>query len=333
MRKLILLLILLNTEFISADTISDSINKLLDQKNCKLNAFTVKKEAKDINKLAGWVKEDKTRLEHKTTQNILTNKILNSGELNCFYRINYTSLYAEVLYKLKDYENALALFKKASNYRELDNDYKQYIKKAILRTKNKIINKESINLSDSLRSTKVKTSTSNQSLIIDDLRFLLANSKKDQEKLMNQITLSVLKVKSLEEQNHALLNKLKAKDDEIRVSSEREDNKKVRVVELRNIIEEQNHALSNKLKAKDNEIRVLSEGEDNKKVREVEFRNTIEGNLDSIFWVMIIGFGTLILMLIFLINKKDLEESSRNTVLPELGTNKELPSAYSKKRN
>ena len=293
MKKLILVLILLNTNFISADEVSDSINKLLEQESCRLNDSSYKKETKDIENIIGWVNQGMTFGSLETTQNILNKKIL-SKDMKCFYRINYTSLYAKLLYKLKDYEKALTLYKKVSDYRGLNKEYKKHIKNMILETESKIRTKKVFNTSIKSKSSEAKTNATQESLIINNLRSLLENSMEAQEKLISQVDIAATNIQKLE-------NKIQVQIEELKIQR--------------------------------NEISSLSELRDNKKeVREMQDKNNQE-NLSSIYWVMIIGFGTLILMQIFFSFKEDTKKNSSNNTLPEANTNKDLLKTYSKKRN
>ena len=293
MKKLILLLIFLNFGFTLADGVSDSINKLLEQKNCTLREYRDDKEVEGINKIAAWVNKDESLDELKTTERILINRILSSKNLSCYLRINYTSLYARVLFKSEDYENALALYKKASNYRGVDNKYKKHIKNFISRTESKIEIKELFSSSKPSESSRLKIKPIKESSKTTDFNSLFKNLKKDQEKLIRQIDIAEGKIKVLERQIQTQSDKLKLQNNKIISLS--------RLIDSNQDIEE-------------------GQGE----------RNQQESN--QFFWILIIGFG-LLLMQMILYFKKDDDKLKGKEFKHEEAIDKDFVNAYAKKKN
>jgi len=292
MKKLILLLIFLNFGFTLADEISYSINKLLEQENCTLKGDS-KRETSSVADIAKWVTEDKSIEDLQDTERILIGRILRSGNMSCFLRINYTSLYARVLFKLEDYENALALYKKASKYRGVDSKYKKHIKNFISRTENKIEIKKIFSSSKLSESSRSEIKPIKESSKTNDFNSLFKNLKKDQEKLIRQINTAEEKINGLESQIQTQSDKLQLQNNKI--------------ISLSRLIDS------------------------NQDIEEVKGeRNQQESN--QFFWILIIGFG-LLLMQMILYFKKDDNKLSGQAFKHEEAIDKDFVNAYAKKKN
>lgn len=292
MKKLILLLIFLNFGFTLADEISYSINKLLEQENCTLKGDS-KRETSSVADIAKWVTEDKSIEDLQDTERILIGRILRSGNMSCFLRINYTSLYARVLFKLEDYENALALYKKASKYRGVDSKYKKHIKNFISRTENKIEIKKIFSSSKLSESSRSEIKPIKESSKTNDFNSLFKNLKKDHEKLIRQIDIADEKINGLESQIQTQSDKLKLQESKI--------------VSLSRLIDSNQD---------------IEEGQ--------RKRNQKETN--QFFWILIIGLGLFLVQMI-LYFKKDDNKLSGQTFKHEEAVDKDLVNAYAKKKN
>jgi tetratricopeptide (TPR) repeat protein len=203
----------------------DYVKTLKNLKSCRVGGSILDKEAEDINKWAKVIEKTETERALKYAQDIFfstrINRVQNSS---CYYRVNYTSLFAETLYKLGDYKSALELYRKALTYRGLDIKYRKYVERGISKSEKKIRNKpfkynDTIGTSPPTNTKPVSNDDNSENLTrtINELKFSIERLKLENDGLINQIEHNNKKFRSLEYKNKEQSNSIKELKEKYRI--------------------------------------------------------------------------------------------------------------------
>ena len=194
----------------------DYVKTLKNLKSCRVGGSISDKEAEDINKWAKLIEKAETERALKYAQDIFSIRISRVQNSSCYYRVNYTSLFAETLYKLGDYKSALELYRKALTYRGLDIKYRKYVERGISKSEEKIRNRpfkynDKISTIPPTNTKPVSSNDNSEKLTrtINELKSSIESLKLENDGLINQIDLNNKKVRSLENKNKEQSNSIK----------------------------------------------------------------------------------------------------------------------------
>lgn len=192
---------------------------------------------------------------------------------SCYYKVNFTSLFAELLYKLGNPQESILLFIKASKNSGLDSKYKRYLDKSIEKSRKRIEQDQRNN--KNIQKIGNATSLENENLV-NELRISLDQTLQENRELNEQIKTYIETIRTLE------------------------DDIQTQTILLRDL-ERDRKDVSQKLNDK----------------KEISLVNTNVDILNSILWILILGFGITITILFFLFDQNKKNSTTKKESIEE----------------
>ena len=268
--------------------VSSYVVTLKKLKKCRIERSIPQKEIKYVNKWVDLIQSG-TRDDLNRAYNNLGDLIdLTISTSSCYYKVNFTSLFAELLYRLGNPEEALQLFIKASKNSGLDSKYKSYLDKNIKKSTQRIEQNKRTN--KNIQEIENTRDLENDELV-KKLRISLDKALRENQKLIEEIKVYAETIKLLENDIQDQTISLRS------IEADRQD-----------IFEELNDK------------------------QELDLVNSNREILNSIFWILILGFGITIIMLFFLFDqnrknsstKEDSNEENNTSQLSNYATIKKI---------
>ena len=268
--------------------VSSYVVTLKKLKKCRIERSIPQKEIRYVNKWVDLIQSG-TRDDLNRAYNNLGDLIdLTISTSSCYYKVNFTSLFAELLYRLGNPEEALQLFIKASKNSGLDSKYKSYLDKNIKKSTQRIEQNKRTN--KNIQEIENTRDLENDELV-KKLRISLDKALRENQKLIEEIKVYAETIKLLENDIQDQTISLRS------IEADRQD-----------IFEELNDK------------------------QELDLVNSNREILNSIFWILILGFGITIIMLFFLFDqnrknsstKEDSNEENNTSQLSNYATIKKI---------
>ena len=247
--------------------VSSYVVTLKKLKKCRIERSIPQKEIRYVNKWVDLIQSGATDDLNRAYNNLGDLIDLTISTSSCYYKVNFTSLFAELLYRLGNPEEALQLFIKASKNSGLDSKYKSYLDKSIKKSTQRIEQNKRTN--KNIQEIENTRDVENDELV-KKLRISLDKALQENQKLIEEIKVYAETIKLLEND---------IQDQTISLRSIEADRQ--------NIFEELNDK------------------------QELSLVNSNRDILNSIFWILILGFGITIIILFFLFDQNKNNSSTK----------------------
>ena len=270
--------------------VSSYVVTLKKLKKCRIERSIPQKEIRYVNEWVDLIQSGARDDLNRAYNNLGDLIDLTISTSSCYYKVNFTSLFAELLYRLGNPEEALQLFIKASKNSGLDSKYKSYLDKSIKKSTQRIEQNKRTN--KNIQEIENTRDLQNDELV-KKLRISLDKALQENQKLIEEIEVYAETIKLLE--------------------NDIQD----QTISLRSIEADRQY--------------IFEELNDK---QELSLVNSNREILNSIFWILILGFGITIIILFFLFDqnkknsstKKESNEENNTSHVSDYATIKKIKS-------